>query len=525
MQAHDDDILQAVTQALQQDLRYEQILQQAKAYATDSEVPISQLETRILQHLLTSRGATFICNTAYAATEQLQQSYQAVPCIDPACVEALDSCGKDRQLRLMGLPAESLQKAKQAWQKLLVERLYYLQAKLDLPLVHPGKCKAAVQQDMPGESTEPASVRIANREQPYLAHVPLLQDSHLFGVADWYSLVTTLLNSYWDSISSAYGPATQTLGAVNKATLTKEQELCSDWMSWGWLQSFFQALNAQHRQVGLDDMLHAWFQQSRIQTGEACLEAGIIPQCRVTLQTGAPPALRPRLWAAALALDLPQASVETRFQGLCSQVEECNLLTDLLIEQDLETVANSEHFFLFEESLRAVLLAVSRDSELGASCCHKPFPTLLASTEAGDTRGPYPPSGLLPCRLHTIDDTAGKHATLVSLCVLFLHLLEESEGEVAQHLRGLGCPPLHLALPWIMTAFAGHLAVGEVLLLWDRIIGFDSLLPLPLLAVAVLAFRRQVLLSAESKEEVMSIMEDLSQLKTVPLIQGILFGR
>lgn len=43
-----------------------------------------------------------------------------------------------------------------------------------------------------------------------------------------------------------------------------------------------------------------------------------------------------------------------------------------------------------------------------------------------------------------------------------------------------------------MTAFAGHLAVGEVLLLWDRVIGFDSLLPLPLLAVAVLAFRRQV---------------------------------
>lgn len=142
-----------------------------------------------------------------------------------------------------------------------------------------------------------------------------------------------------------------------------------------------------------------------------------------------------------------------------------------------------------------------------------------------------------------------------------------------------------------MTAFAGHLAVGEVLLLWDRIIGFDSLLPLPLLAVAVLAFRRQVslphalsctcdsrqpvnsicfvhvqypkqadhkggllqlllslhcmyliiscratfksitaitmqmLLSADSKEQVISIMGDLSQLKTVPLLQGILFGR
>lgn len=70
--------------------------------------------------------------------------------------------------------------------------------------------------------------------------------------------------------------------------------------------------------------------------------------------------------------------------------------------------------------------------------------------------------------------------------------MQEGEAEVAQHLRGLGCPPLQLAVPWILTAFAGHLAVGEVLLLWDRIIGFDSLLPLPLLAVAVLAFRRQV---------------------------------
>lgn len=73
---------------------------------------------------LASGGATHICNTAYAAAEQLQQSYQAVPCIDKASGE---SCGKQKELRLQGLPAASLQKAKQAWQKLLVERLCYLQ--------------------------------------------------------------------------------------------------------------------------------------------------------------------------------------------------------------------------------------------------------------------------------------------------------------------------------------------------------------------------------------------------------------
>ncbi|KAA6421890.1 MAG: hypothetical protein FRX49_08209 [Trebouxia sp. A1-2] len=300
------------------------------------------------------------------------------------------------------------------------------------------------------------------------------------------------------------------------------------------------------QQVGLDDLLHPWFQQSSIKTGEACLEVAAIPQCRAALQRGAAPALRPRLWASALALDLECEIVRDSFENLCSQVEECNLLTDLLIEQDLETVANSEHFFLFEESLRAVLLAASRDPSLGPSCHHKPFPCLLGKTASGDTQGPYPPSGVLPCRglveyaaplcylyaeqascavmfcsmyarfwcrLHTIDNTAGQDATL------------EGEAEVAEHLKAVGCPPLQLALPWIMTAFAGHLAVGEVLLLWDRIIGFDSLLPLPLLAVAVIAFRRQVLLTADSREQIMSIMEDLSQLKVVPLLQGILFGR
>ena len=125
-------------------------------------------------------------------------------------------------------------------------------AKLDLPLVSAEQCKAASQQNMSDRSSEPASVRIADREQPYLANVPLLQDSYLFGVADWYSLVTTLVNSHWDTISSAYGPVAQTGDAINKAHVTSEQDTASDWMSWGWLQSFFQGLNAQHRQV-LDD--------------------------------------------------------------------------------------------------------------------------------------------------------------------------------------------------------------------------------------------------------------------------------
>ena len=132
-------------------------------------------------------------------------------------------------------------------------------AKVDLPLVSPGQFKAPSRQDTLCKSLEQASARIADREQPYLANVPLLQQSYLFGVADWYSLVMTLLNSHWETICSAYSPAKQTADALNKAPLASdlasEQDLGCDWMSWGWLQSFFKGLNAQHRQV-LGHCLH-----------------------------------------------------------------------------------------------------------------------------------------------------------------------------------------------------------------------------------------------------------------------------
>lgn len=120
--------------------------------------------------------------------------------------------------------------------------------KVSLPLVSPSTFKAPTLPDPASKSTEPASARIADREQPYLANVPLLQESYLFGVADWYSLVTTLLDSHWGSISAAHGPAQHFADALGPGNASEQEFGCS-WMSWGWLRQFFQGLNAQHRQV------------------------------------------------------------------------------------------------------------------------------------------------------------------------------------------------------------------------------------------------------------------------------------
>lgn len=74
-------------------------------------------------------------------------------------------------------------------------------------------------------------------------------------------------------------------------------------------------------------------------------------------------------------------------------------------------------------------------------------------------------------------------------CSSGLASLQDVDLDVLQHLSRLTATPLDLAMPWIVSGFVGYLSPSETLLLWDRIIGFDSLLVLPVLAVAVMTFR------------------------------------
>ena len=128
------------------------------------------------------------------------------------------------------------------------------------------------------------------------------------------------------------------------------------------------------------------------------------------------------------------------------------------------------------------------------------------------------------CRLtHSLLPGGSDSPTLPSLVRTYEYLLEELDPEVVKHLHGLGLPIAALATNWICTAFSGHLAVEEVLLLWDRILGMDSLMPLPVLSAAIVCFRRAVLLKCQSSAEVLEVMGDVSMMQVVPLLQSLLF--
>lgn len=123
--------------------------------------------------------------------------------------------------------------------------------------------------------------------------------------------------------------------------------------------------------------------------------------------------------------------------------------------------------------------------------------------------------------LHVISASSGQES-LLQLCAAFEKILQESEARLYFHIMQLGVQPLELCFEWMVRGFVGQLSVREVLNLWDRVIGNDSLLVLPAAAAAIVAFRRNAILGATSAALVREVLEDIRELKIVPILQGFL---
>lgn len=70
-----------------------------------------------------------------------------------------------------------------------------------------------------------------------------------------------------------------------------------------------------------------------------------------------------------------------------------------------------------------------------------------------------------------------------------------------------------------MRAFSGHLHPQELLILWDLILGYDSLEILSLLSIIILSFRRESLMQVSNIESIEAVLADLSSIKVLPLLQ------
>lgn len=95
-------------------------------------------------------------------------------------------------------------------------------------------------------------------------------------------------------------------------------------------------------------------------------------------------------------------------------------------------------------------------------------------------------------------------------------------NELYLHLRLLGIYPITMAAEWIGSFFLGFLKYEQILLLIDRILGFETLLLLPIMALGVFKFFSQELLECKSKEKALDLIY-IEELKALELLNLFIF--
>ncbi|KAF0029156.1 hypothetical protein F2P81_018261 [Scophthalmus maximus] len=278
------------------------------------------------------------------------------------------------------------------------------------------------------------------------------------------------------------------------------------------LRRAFCELNLTAGQLGIDDHAHMHpdlFENDYVQIGKKVVVDQDSAAAQQYSRQGCPTGLRADLWALILNSTNQPPDV-MHYEQLKAGVIQHDLLVDNLIYKDVKlTASNDDYYFVFEDFLYQVLLCFSRDAAVLEHFKYNSAtpPKSYIQGKVGDEECAvvYPPNGIIPfhgfsmyvaplCflynepsklysvfremyirfffRLHSISSS---HSGIVSLCLQFERLLQTHLPQLFYHLRQIGAQPLRIAFKWMVRAFSGYLSTDQLLLLWDRILGYDSL--------------------------------------------------
>ncbi|KAG4085115.1 hypothetical protein H8356DRAFT_1317682 [Neocallimastix lanati (nom. inval.)] len=246
--------------------------------------------------------------------------------------------------------------------------------------------------------------------------------------------------------------------------------------------------------------------------------------------------------------------------SLKNNILKFDLLIDDVIQNDVKQIQNDDSYFIFEDILSQVMYYWTRDNWLIPKVYQNKNVNNYGNTEGyfepytdNKIGKLYPPNGIIPIwgissyaipfcylynnpdnvymlfrefyakyssRLHTINNSNG----LVYQCHVFEHLFKQLDSVLYFHIQYIiGKSPLEIAFPWIVYSFIGMLDIEQILLLWDRIIGFDSLELIPIAAVCIFLYKKEALLNISNVNEIKNVFADNNSIKIIPLIQYYLF--
>ncbi|XP_059844986.1 TBC1 domain family member 19 isoform X1 [Hypanus sabinus] len=327
------------------------------------------------------------------------------------------------------------------------------------------------------------------------------------------------------------------------------------------LRELYPELGLNYEQLGIDDSMQIApeaFETEYILLGQKVLSEQDSAAAQQYVRQGCPTALRADMWALILNVN-NQLEDSLYYEQLKSNVIQHDLLIDNLIYKDVKlTASNDDYYFVFEDYLYQVLLCFSRDAlvldHFNYSSASPPKSYVKGKLALEDYAVVYPPNGVVPfhgfamyvaplCflyhepsklyqvfremyvrfffRLHNISSHS---SGIVSLCLVFETLIQTYLPQLFYHLREIGAQPLRISFKWMVRAFSGYLATDQLLFLWDRILGYNSLEILAVLAAAVFAYRAENLMEATSLAAAEAVLADLSTLQVMPLLQLFLFA-
>ena len=302
--------------------------------------------------------------------------------------------------------------------------------------------------------------------------------------------------------------------------------------------------------VGLDEGYAGFgnkFSHTRHEEGEVILKTGTLIDARVYLRRGVFPGQRARMWRLALGLAPEETSSEINsFDKLQQQTHCTDMITDELFIMDVLSTCDDPDFFIFEEMLRSLLLAFSRDDYVRENSLYEIHKKIDIAGDTSSPSGVQPYLGLaayfaplcyiykwgasmysvaresycqLWCKLSVLSGDSG---TLLHVCKTFENLLLETQPRLFLHLVNIGIQPLQIAFTWIQLAFVGILEVDQLMILWDRVIGYMDTNILGIFAASVFVYRADSLLVCTSATMAEKILSEHTRIKVIPLLQFFL---
>eukprot|EP01043_Picozoa_sp_COSAG02_P000132 COSAG02_NODE_2_length_75708_cov_87.013953_35_plen_419_part_00 len=177
----------------------------------------------------------------------------------------------------------------------------------------------------------------------------------------------------------------------------------------GGIRRKFNMLSPAQRHVGLDDEYKPWYAEHRDELGARLTasssgssssssstgtstsstdgaerpNAGVasyVPELRQYARCGVPPELRVRVWEQILRVDGSSHHACDAFADLERQCDGWELLVDKFVEECLRDTLDDENYFVFEDKMRVMLMALTRDTALAEDCStlpHKPLSVLI----------------------------------------------------------------------------------------------------------------------------------------------------